>query len=329
MNLRNSITDVPGVKVGHAQDDQALTGCTVVLCEKGATCGVDQRGGAPGTRETDALRPMHLVEQVHAVLLAGGAAFGLDAASGVVRFLEEKGLGFDTGVARVPVVPAAILFDLGIGRSDVRPDAAMGYQACQAASSEPPQEGNAGAGSGATVGKILGMGQAVKSGIGSASIDIGGGIVVGALVAVNALGDVLDPQNGQIIAGARPLPDASGKASGFADTLEVMKQFTTMTGGGFPNTVIGVVAVNAHLSKEKANLIARMAHNGIARTVRPASTLWDGDTVFALAAGERQIDASLAGAFAAEAMAQAVVRAVRAARSAGGIPSMTEWLGGG
>ena len=175
MKLRNAITDVPGLKVGHAQDEEALTGCTVVLCEGGAVGGVDQRGGAPGTRETDAMHPLHLVQQVHAVVLAGGSAFGLDAATGVVRYLEERGVGFDVRVAKVPIVPAAILFDLGIGRADVRPDAAMGYRACQNASADPPAEGNAGAGMGATVGKILGPGQAMKSGIGTASMEIGGG----------------------------------------------------------------------------------------------------------------------------------------------------------
>jgi L-aminopeptidase/D-esterase-like protein len=329
MDLRNSITDIPGLKVGQVHDLHALTGCTVVLCESGAVCGVDQRGGAPGTRETDALRPMHLVEQIHAVLLAGGSAFGLDAASGVVRFLEERGLGYDTGVARVPVVPAAILFDLALGSPDIRPDASMGYRACQNASSEPPEEGSVGAGAGATVGKILGMGQAVKSGIGSASLEIGGGLVVGALAAVNAFGDVIDPHSGQILAGVRPLPDPSGKASGYANTLEVMKHITNLSSGGFPSTVLGVVAVNARLSKEAANKVAQMAHNGLARTIRPAHTMWDGDTIFALGVGENQVDVSIAGAFAAEVFALAVVRAVRAARSAGGVPSMTDWLGDG
>jgi L-aminopeptidase/D-esterase-like protein len=328
MDIRNSITDIPGLKVGHAHDLHALTGCTVVLCERGVTCGVDQRGGAPGTRETDLLKPMHLVEQVHAILLGGGSAFGLDAAAGVLRFLEEGGYGFDTGVARVPVVPAAILFDLAVGSPDIRPDAAMGYQACLAASSEPPEEGSVGAGAGATVGKILGIGQSVKSGIGSASLEIGGGFVVGALAAVNAFGDVIDPDSGKILAGARPLPDASGKSSGYADTLEVLKHITGLT-SGFPSTVIGVVAINARLTKEAVNKVAQMAHNGLSRTVRPAHTMWDGDTIFALAVGEKEIDVSTAGAFAAEAFAQAVLRAVRAAQSAGGLPSMTDWLGDG
>ncbi len=197
MGQMGSITDVAGILVGHADDAQALTGCTAVLCPRGAVGGVAQRGGAPGTRETDLLRPMHLVQRAHAVLLTGGSAFGLDAATGVVRFLEERRVGFAVGRVRVPIVPAAVIFDLGLGRSDVRPDAAMGYAACQAATSLPPSEGNAGAGMGASVGKVLGPGGATKAGIGSASIPLGGGAMVGALVVVNALGDVVHPASGQ------------------------------------------------------------------------------------------------------------------------------------
>jgi L-aminopeptidase/D-esterase-like protein len=210
--LNDSITDIPGILVGHAQDETALTGCTVVLCPKGATAGVDQRGGAPGTRETDLLRPMHLVRKVHAVMLSGGSAFGLDAASGAVRFLEEKKIGFASGPVKVPIVSSAILFDLMIGSSKIRPDAEMGYQACRQASAKPPIEGNAGAGTGCTVGKIFGMAGAVKSGIGAASIDCGGGILVGALAAVNAFGDVVDPENGEIL--ARSGADCCGSAGG-------------------------------------------------------------------------------------------------------------------
>jgi L-aminopeptidase/D-esterase-like protein len=326
MQLHNAITDVPGIRVGHAQDETALTGCTVILCEKGAVGGVDQRGGAPGTRETDALHPMHLVQQVHAVVLAGGSAFGLDSAGGVVRYLEERGVGFDVGVARVPIVPAAILFDLGLGRANVRPDAAMGYQACLNASRRPPAEGNAGAGMGATVGKILGMGQAMKAGIGGASLELGSGVLVGAIVAVNAFGDVIDPQTGQIVAGARSLgsDEAPYGAPGyFADTLQVMK----IIAGGPPvrfgqrsNTVIGVVATNARLNKEQANKVAQMAQDGLARTVRPAHTMLDGDTIFALSTGKRPMDVNLVGAFAAEVIAQAILRAVRAARPVGSLP---------
>ncbi|MEX2143932.1 MAG: P1 family peptidase, partial [Anaerolineales bacterium] len=198
----NSVTLIDGIRVGHAQDFDAVTGCTVILCERGAVGGVEQRGGAPGTRETDAMRPMHLVDKVHAVMLAGGSAFGLDAASGAVRYLEEKKVGFDVGVARVPIVPAAILFDLGIGSAKRRPDGEMGYQACLNASAKPPEEGSVGAGTGATVGKILGIGQSMKGGIGTAAMEIGAGVQVGAIVAVNAFGDVIDPQTGAILAGA-------------------------------------------------------------------------------------------------------------------------------
>lgn len=330
MKLKNAITDVPGIRVGHAQDDAALTGCTVVLCEQGAVGGVDQRGGAPGTRETDALHTMHLVEKVHALVLAGGSAFGLDAATGVVRYLEERGVGFDVRVARVPIVPAAILFDLNLGRADVRPDAAMGYQACLNASSDPPAEGNVGAGTGATVGKILGMGQAMKGGIGTASLDIGRGVLVGAIAAVNVFGDIVDPSTGQIIAGARSMPVGParlGAGEYFADTLHVMRSLVGRTVLGFASrghTVIGVVATNARMNKEQVNKVAQMAQDGLARAVRPSHTMLDGDTIFAIATGQRKADVNIVGAFAAEVFAQAIVRAVRAARSAGGVPSIQD-----
>ena len=328
--LYNAITDIPGIQVGHAQDEQALTGCTVVLCEGGAMGGVDQRGGAPGTRETDAMHPMHLVNEVHAVVLAGGSAFGLDAASGVVRYLEERGVGFDVRVARVPIVPAAILFDLGIGRSDVRPDAEMGYQACLNASADPPAEGNVGAGTGATVGKILGLAGAMKSGIGTASLEIGSGVKVGAIAAVNVFGDVIDPETGQIIAGARVVqkgPVKIGKGPYFADTLSVMESLIGRTVLGFisrENTAIGIVATNAKLNKEQINKVAQMAQDGLARTVCPAHTMLDGDTIFALATGEKKADVNIVGAFAAEVFAQAVLRAVRTAAPAAGLPCAAE-----
>ena len=324
----NSICDVPGIRVGHAHDLDALTGCTVILCETGMIGGVDQRGGAPGTRETDAMHPMHLVQNVHAVILAGGSAFGLDAATGAVRYLEERGVGFNVQVARVPIVPSAILFDLGIGRADVRPDAEMGYQACQNATTDRPAEGNVGVGAGATVGKILGMGQAMKSGIGSASLAIGGGVVVGAIMAVNAFGDVMDPTSGQIIAGARPLhkgPVNIGGKGRFADTLKVMKTLAGRTIAGFSsrgNTVIGVVVTNARLNKEQVNKVAQMAQDGVARTIRPAHTMLDGDTIFALASGERRADVNIVGAYAAEVVASAILRAVHAAQPAAGLPAM-------
>jgi len=330
MKRRNSITDVPGLRVGHAQDDEALTGCTVILCEKGAVGGVDQRGGAPGTRETDLLEPVNAVEKVHAVLLAGGSAFGLDAASGVMRYLEEKGIGFNTGVARVPIVPAAILYDLAIGRAEVRPDLEMGYRAAASASAEAPAEGNAGAGTGATVGKIFGMKQAMKSGLGTASMEIGGGIIVGAIVAVNAFGDVVDPQTGRILAGARTTklgPVRLGSTDYFADTLAVMK---TLAGRAIMklamsrNTVIGVVATNAKFTKSEATKMAQMAQDGLARAIRPAHTMLDGDTIFAMATGQKKADVSIVGAYAAEVLAQAIVRAVKAAKPAGGLPSASD-----
>ncbi len=310
----NAVTDVSGIRVGHATNAEARTGCTVVLAPPGgAVGGVDQRGGAPGTRETDLLRPMHLVERVHGVLLAGGSAFGLDAATGVVRWLEEHGVGFNVRVAKVPIVPAAILFDLDVGRSDVRPDAAMGYAACQAAGDGRVPEGAVGAGTGCTVGHALGTGQSSRSGLGTASADLGGGLVVGALVAVNVFGDVVDPRTGEILAGTRAL---TGK--GFADTLATMKGLvgkTALRFAGRSHTAIGVVATNAGLSKEEANKVAQMAHDGLARAVRPAHTMFDGDTLFALATASQRGDVNLVGAYAAEVVAEAIVRAVKAVQS--------------
>lgn len=328
--LTNSITDVPGIKLGHAQNEEAMTGCSVVLCESGAVGGVDQRGGAPGTRETDALRPMHVVDKIHGIFLAGGSAFGLDAATGVVRYLEERNVGFNVGVARVPIVPGAILFDLAFGRADVRPDAAMGYQACLNASETETAQGNVGAGCGATIGKILGMGQAMKSGIGMASRSVGAGIIVAALVAVNAFGDVINPATGRIIAGARTLqkgPIRLGSDGVFADTLQVMQ---TMAGRAIlgiaskGNTVIGVVATNARLDREQTNKVAQMAQDGLARVIRPAHTMMDGDTLFAIATGEKHADVSLIGAFAAEVVTDAILQAVWNAKSASGLPSASD-----
>ena len=330
MKLHNAITDIPGLLVGHAQNDEALTGCTVILFEKGAVGGVDQRGGAPGTREIDALHPMHLVSKVHGIVLAGGSAFGLDAATGAMHYLEERGVGFDTRIAKVPIVPSAILFDLGIGRPDIRPDAAMGYLACQNASSEPPAEGNVGAGTGATVGKILGPSQCMKSGIGTASMEIGARVIVGAIAAVNAFGDVIDPTTGQIIAGARCKdvgPLHIGAPGYFVDTLQFMQTLIGRTALGFGsrgNTVIGVVATNAKLDKEQANKVAQMAHDGLARTIRPAHTMVDGDTIFALATGEHSADVNIVGAYGAEVFAQAILSGVRAAKPVAGIPAISE-----
>ncbi len=316
-----AITDVPGIKVGHAQNDDALTGCTVILCEKGATGGVDQRGGAPGTRETDLMRPMHLVDKVHAVLLAGGSAFGLDAAAGVMKFLEERKIGFNTGVTYVPIVSGAVIFDLALGNPNVRPDAAMGYKACQNATSSPPQQGNAGAGNGATVGKILGMEYATKAGIGTSSKRLGN-LVIGAIMVVNAFGDVIEPVTGKIIAGVWQR-DANKKRY-FADTLQIMQSMqrqTTLKFASAANTVIGVVATNARLNKEQANKVAQMAQDGIAITVRPAHTMLDGDTIFALATNRVKADVNIVGAFAAQVVANAIVSAVKSARPVAGLPS--------
>ncbi len=323
--MNTTITAVPGIQVGHAQNDEALTGCTVILCNGlsglGAVGGVDQHGGAPGTRETDLLRPLHRVERVHAILLTGGSAFGLNAAAGVMRYLEEHGIGLDVGVARVPIVPAAVIFDLAIGRADVRPDGEMAYRACLDASDKQVSEGNVGAGTGATVGKIRGMPWAMKSGVGSACLEVVEGLFVGALAVVNALGDVIDSQNGQIIAGART-------ADGFADTLTVMRNLLTAQRPSASNTVLGVVATNAKLTKEEANKVAQMAQAGLARTIRPAHTMYDGDTIFALSTGDQPADVNLIGAFAAEMFAAAIVRGAQRAQTAGGLPGLGDQAGG-
>lgn len=328
MQRNDAITDVPGIEVGQTQDEEALTGCTVILCRKGAVGGVDVRGSAPGTRETDLLDPINLVNKVHAVVLAGGSAFGLDAASGVMKYLAEQKIGYGMGANRVPIVPAAILFDLGLGKTTRHPDADMGYAAACAANAGPVAEGNAGAGTGATVGKIFGMAGAMKSGLGTASLEIGGGLIVGAIVAVNAFGDVLDPASAQIIAGARPAklgPLKLGGEGPFADTLEVMKSLagrTILTLATGSNTVIGVVATNARFDKAQATKMARMAQDGLARTIRPAHTMLDGDTIFALATGRKKADVSSVGAYAAEVLAQAILRAVRAAKPAANLPAL-------
>ena len=309
MKRANAITDVRGIEVGHAQDKEALTGCTVILCRKGAVAGVDVRGGAPGTRETDLLDPVNLVEKVHGVVLAGGSAFGLDAATGVMRYLEEQKIGFSTDAARVPIVPAAILYDLNLGRADVRPDAAMGYRAAASASSERPAEGNVGVGMGASVGKMRGMKFAMKAGVGTWSIHLNG-IVIGALVAVNAIGDVVDPNKGNLLAGLR-----SGSTIAWMKKNQLRPPVKS-------NTVIGVVATNAKLTKAQATKVAQMAQAGLARAIRPAHTMFDGDTIFTLATGEAMADISRVGTFAAEAMTEAILRAVRKAAPAGGLPGL-------
>ncbi|MGQ9572462.1 MAG: P1 family peptidase [Dehalococcoidia bacterium] len=318
----DALIAVPGLRVGHWSDRRAATGCTVVLCEAGAVAAVDARGGAPGTRETDVLRPGNLVERVQAVLLSGGSAFGLDAAAGVMRYLEEQGAGFPTPGGPVPIVVGAVLYDLSIGRADVRPDAAAGYAACQAAKGGRILQGSVGAGCGATAGKALGMARAVKGGIGSASEGAASGIVVGALVAVNCFGEVIDPDSGRILAGPR---DEKG---GFLSTLDILRRRPPSAPlGGFTNSTIGVVATNACLSREQAYRLAVMAHDGLARAVRPAHTPVDGDVLFALATGasEAPVDLVTLGALAARAVERAIVRAVREARGLAGVPAVKEW----
>ena len=324
LNSKGSITDVAGIKVGHFTDSRRPTGCTVILCEEGATGGVDVRGSAPGTRETDLLDPKNLVQQVHAVVLSGGSAFGLETATGVVRYLEEHGIGYDVGVAKVPIVPAAILFDLGVGDAKIRPDAEAGYKACKAASFNPVAEGNTGAGTGATVGKLFGMNRAMKGGLGTASIKIGNELTVGAIVAVNAVGDVIDPATGKLIAGART-PDGKKIAGTMAGILRG-EALPPLLGG--TNTTIGLVATDAKLDKAQAQKVAQMAHDGLARAINPAHTMFDGDTIFAVATGKttstKPANVTLIGALAAEAMTQAIVRAIRAAKSIPNFPSSTD-----
>jgi L-aminopeptidase/D-esterase-like protein len=323
--MNNSITDIKGILVGQSENEKALTGCTVVICEKGAIGGVSQRGGSPGTRETDLLRPMHLVHKVHSILLAGGSAFGLDAAGGVMQYLEEKSIGFKAGPTVVPIVPSAILFDLAVGDFSIRPDKSMGYEACVNASSAYPKQGNFGAGTGATVGKILGYGQAMKSGIGTASKRIANGVIIGALVAVNAFGDVI--KDNQIIAGARTVKKGSfkiGKEGFFADTLEIMQSFTgrkILSFAAKQNTIIGVIATNAALSKEEVNYFADIASNGIALSIQPAFTMFDGDTIFGLATGQVKSDINILSAFAPKVFSEAIINAVIAADPIDGLPS--------
>ncbi len=313
--LYRNVTDVPGIFMGHFSDYEALTGCTAVLCPEGAVGGVDVRGASPGTRETDLLRPGCRVELVHGVVLAGGSAFGLDAACGAARYLEEHGYGHDTGIARVPIIPAAIIFDLHMGSKEVRPDAKMGYDACLAATAGKNAEGCVGAGTGATVGNLLGPGSATKGGLGSWSLQQGD-LIVGAVVVVNALGDVVDPSTGEIIAGLR---DPQG--GGLMNTKELMSRGGT--GRIFPgtNTVLGIVVTNAYLTKEQVNRVASLACLGLARTVSPTHTGYDGDVIFALSRGSIQASSDQVGIIAAECVARAVLRAVQEAWSVGGVPA--------
>ena len=323
-SITGAITDVPGIKVGHFTETRRPTGCTVILTEEGATAGVDVRGAAPGTRETDLLNPANLVDKVHAILLSGGSAFGLEAATGVVRWLEERGIGFPAGPARVPIVPAAILFDLTVGDHRIRPDAAAGYAACGAASTDAPAEGSVGAGTGATVGKLFGAARAMKGGIGTASVRVGA-ITVGAIVAVNAVGDVIDPATGQVVAGAR---DAEGRRPSGATAGILRGELPASMQAGMATT-IGVVATDATLTKAQCQRLAGSAHDGLARTIDPIHTLSDGDTIFALATGKSGKPGNMMalGAIVPHVMAAAVLRAVRAAKAIAPSPPAASELG--
>lgn len=315
------LTDIPGIRVGNVSDFDALTGCTVILCDGGAVAGVDIRGSATGTSEIDVMNPGHVTDRVHAVVLAGGSAFGLEAASGVRRFLERKGVGFETGAAKVPIVPCAILYDLGIGKANVRPTREMGEAAAASATSDAVKEGCVGAGTGATIGKLAGgMRQAMKSGIGSATVTLEGplaGVSVAALVAVNAVGDVRDPRTGVLIAGSRRSPQSMELAG--AESL--MKRGLR---GGFrrENTTLAVVATNARLNKVQATKLAQLAGLGMARTIYPVNTMSDGDIVIALSIGNANADIDTLGVAGAEAVAQAIVRAVKLAPTMGGVPGL-------
>lgn len=306
-----SLTDVAGLEVGHFTETRRPTGCSVVMARDGAVAGVDVRGAAPGTRETDLLQPSNLVDKVHAITLSGGSAWGLDAASGVMRWLEENNIGLNTGYGLVPIVPAAVVFDLGVGDASIRPDAQAGYQACLAASRQPPAQGNVGAGTGALIGKLFGMPRAMKGGIGTASLCVEG-ITVAALIVCNAVGDVIDPTTGQVIAGART---ADGKALlGSRDAMvkgELPQNLLVGT-----NTTIGVVATDAVMTKPQAQRLAQVSHDGLARAINPVHTMLDGDTLFTLATGHSGKSASmlLLATLAAEVTARAVVNAVRAAQ---------------
>ncbi len=320
--MSKGLTDIPGLRVGHASDFAGVTGCTVILCEQGAVAGLDVRGSAANTRGAEACYPGHIVEKIHAVVLAGGSAFGLEAATGVMRYLEGRGVGFETGAARVPIVAGAILYDLAIGSSAARPDAAMGEAAAAAAGDGAVEEGSVGAGTGATVGKLFGIERAMKGGVGGATVEIAGGVKVAALVVVNAFGDVVDPSTGKPLAGAR-LSAESRELAGMAASMkqgQARRGFTVEA-----NTTLVVLATNAALNKVQASKLAAMAQAGCARALSPVHTMYDGDLVFALSLGEARADLNALGVAAAEAVAAAILRGARLARTLGGVPGLASW----
>ncbi len=315
--MKDAITDVPGIEVGHAQDLEAATGCTVILCRSGATTGVSVHGGAPATRETDCLRPENVVTEAHAVVLTGGSAYGLNSAGGVMRYLEEQGIGYDVGVTRVPIVATAALNDLAFGDHRIRPDAAMGYSACLNASKKNTEQGNVGAGTGAAIGRLEGNARGmVKGGLGAASFSIGE-LIVGAIVAVNCNGDVIDAETGETLAGT-----LNPERTGVAGAMKLLTTQNEQYKEGFPsNTTIGVVATNACLNKAITTRVAMMAQDGYARAIIPIHTFGDGDVTFCMSTGKLQADPNRVGAIAAWVMARAVVKAVKAAESLHGVPA--------
>ncbi len=312
--MYNNILDVKGIKVGQAQDLEGLTGCTVVICEKGATCGVDVRGGGPGTRETDLLDPINMIQKVHAVVLSGGSAFGLESTCGVSKYLEEQNIGFDVGVAKVPIVTGAVLFDLAVGNPKCRPNIEMGYEACKNANDKELKQGNYGAGCGATIGKIKGPNFAMKGGIGSHSIKLDNGLVVSALIAVNAFGDVYE--DGKVIAGV--LNDDKTEV---LNSYELMKNGINKGGFNIDNTTIGIVVTNAKLDKAGCKKVSQMAHNGYAKSIFPIHTPHDGDTIFTMATGEIESDITLLGSLAAEVVEKSVINAIKNAENVNNIIS--------
>jgi len=318
--MDGAITDVSGIRVGHFSHFEALTGCTVILCEAGALAVADIWGTATGTRQMDALSPGHLVDRIDGLCLSGGSAFGLDAAGGVMKFLEEGGKGFDVSITKVPIVPAAVIFDLGIGDHRVHPDAEMGYKACLNARGDLVEEGSVGAGTGATVGKLFGIKRGMKGGIGTASMKSKSGATVGALVVVNAFGDVIDPYSGRILAGAR----ASEKSRGLVDSAKRIMEGVVRKGFGFLNTTLAIVATDVRLRKEDLKKVARLAHSGLAKTICPLHTTFDGDIIFVLSLGEREADVNTVGILAEVALIHAVMRSVQRADGLGAIPAFKD-----
>ncbi|MBA4416800.1 MAG: peptidase S58 [Syntrophus sp. (in: bacteria)] len=317
--MNNSITDIQGIRVGHASDFTGYTGCTVILCETGAVCGIDIRGSAAGTRQTDALSINHIVEEIHAILLCGGSSFGLEAAAGVTRYLEEKDIGFNVGVIRIPIVPAAVIFDILFGNPKARPTPEMGYKACLNAG-ETVEEGSVGAGTGATIGKLFEISRAMKGGVGTSSIIMPNGLIVGAFVVVNAFGDIIDNVTGRIIAGTRKAEDSLE----FINTANSLKSGIVKKQFGLVNTTLGVVATNARFQKREITKIAQMAQGGLIKTISPVHTTFDGDLVFALSKGDIEADINQVGVLSEFVLAETIKRAVKKADGFGIIPAFRD-----